>query len=124
MKEANFGIMGLGVMGHMLALNMERNGFRVAGYDLDELIGQHHNIVRHPDMPRTAFKGLWESAKNGNVWNGYVKNRTKEGGFYWVYATVYPVYDEIRNEKTYMSCRRKPSREEIINAEKLYKTLT
>ena len=94
-----------------------------AGYELDELIGKPHNIVRHSDMPKAAFKDLWDTVKKGQVWTGYVKNSTKSGGFYWVYATVYPTRDPHTNEVNYMSCRRKPSKEEIEAAEKLYKTL-
>jgi len=96
---------------------------KVAGYSLSELVGQPHNKVRHEDMPRAAFKDLWDTVKSAKVWNGYVKNKTKDGGYYWVYATVYPMYDEASHTKTYMSCRRKPSKQEIIDAEKLYKTL-
>ncbi|MEA2072719.1 MAG: PAS domain-containing protein [Campylobacterota bacterium] len=96
---------------------------KVAGYTLEELLGQPHSIVRHPDMPKTAFKDLWETVKSGNEWNGYVKNATKNGGYYWVYATVYPMYDEATKQKTFMSCRRKPSKQEIVDAQALYKTL-
>jgi len=96
---------------------------KVAGYSLEELVGKPHNVVRHKDMPKAAFKDLWESVKSGKVWSGYVKNMTKDGGFYWVYATVYPMYDAIRKEQTYLSCRRKPSAQEIQEAEMLYKTL-
>jgi len=96
---------------------------KIAGYKLDELIGKPHNIVRHSDMPRAAFKDLWDTVKEGKVWNGYVKNKTKDGGHYWVYATVYPMYNEVMRQKTYMSCRRKPSKEEIEAAKQLYKTL-
>lgn len=95
----------------------------IAGYSIDELIGKHHNIVRHKDMPRVAFKGLWDTVKRDEIWNGYVKNSTKSGGYYWVYATVYPMYDEVTKLKTYMSCRRKPSKQEIEEAQKLYTTL-
>ncbi len=63
---------------------------KIAGYDIDELIGQPHNIIRHKDMPKAAFKDLWETVKKGNIWTGYVKNRAKNGDFYWVYATVFP----------------------------------
>ena len=62
---------------------------KVAGYHIDELIGQPHNIIRHKDMPKVAFKDLWETVKKGNIWTGYVKNRAKNGDFYWVYATVF-----------------------------------
>jgi aerotaxis receptor len=96
---------------------------KIAGYPLNELVGKPHNIVRHKDMPRVAFKDLWNTVKQGKVWSGYVKNGTKDGGHYWVYATVYPMYDEVRKAKTYMSCRRKPSKQEIIDAQELYKTL-
>ena len=96
---------------------------KVSGYTLEELIGKQHNIVRHPDMPSAAFKDLWETVKSNKIWDGYVKNATKDGGFYWVYATVYPIFDKVRNEQTYLSCRRKPSKQEIEDAEKLYKTL-
>ena len=94
----------------------------IAGYRIDELIGKPHNIVRHPDMPRAAFKDLWDTVKQGDVWTGYVKNNTKGGtGFYWVYATVFPV---MRNGKRfYISCRKKPSADEIESAIALYKTL-
>ena len=96
---------------------------KVAGYKIDELVGQPHNIVRHADMPKAAFKDLWSTVKSGKIWDGYVKNRTKEGGFYWVYATVYPMYDKTLNRQTYLSCRRKPSNREIQEAQALYKTL-
>jgi len=96
---------------------------KIAGYPIEELIGKPHSIVRHPDMPKAAFKDLWETVKSGKIWSGYVKNSTKEGGFYWVYATVYPMYDEETKEQSYLSCRRKPSTQEIQEAQELYKTL-
>jgi aerotaxis receptor len=96
---------------------------KIAGYEIDELVGKPHNVVRHQDMPKAAFKDLWDTVKKGDVWTGYVKNKTKSGGFYWVYATVYPMKDPHNGETRYMSCRRKPSREEIEAAEALYKTL-
>ncbi len=95
----------------------------VAEYSLDELMGQPHNMVRHPDMPKAAFKDLWETVKSGEVWQGYVKNKTKSGGYYWVFATVYP-YKNDQGEQCYMSCRRKPSREDIDKAIDLYKTMS
>ena len=96
---------------------------KVAGYQLEELMGKPHNLVRHPDMPKAAFKGLWETVKKNNIWTGYVKNSTKDGGFYWVFATVFPKYDNINKQTTYISCRRKPSAQEIQSAQDLYKTL-
>lgn len=94
----------------------------IAGYNLDELIGQAHNIVRHQDMPKAAFKDLWETVQRGEVWTGYVKNAVKGGGYYWVYATVYP-FESCDGSKGYMSCRRKPSAQAIAEHEKLYKEL-
>jgi len=96
---------------------------KVAGYTVEELVGKQHNIVRHSDMPKAAFKDLWDTIKSGKVWTGYVKNSTKNGGYYWVFATVYPTYDSVTKQQTYLSCRRKPSKQEIADAEKLYKTL-
>jgi aerotaxis receptor len=95
---------------------------RTAEYSLEELLGKPHNIVRHQDMPKAAFADLWETVKRGEVWHGYVKNATKSGGFYWVFATVYPFKNE-NNEQCYLSCRRKPSRQEVEKHEQLYKTM-
>lgn len=69
---------------------------RVAGYSSEELIGQHHNIVRHPDMPKAAFKDLWAKLKAGQHWRGAVKNRCKDGRYYWVDAFVTPVFENDR----------------------------
>jgi len=93
---------------------------KIAGYSLEELIGKPHNIVRHPDMPRKAFKSLWDTVKRGEIWTGYVKNSVKNGGYYWVYATVYP-FDSCDGGRGFLSCRRKASKKEISEAEALYK---
>ena len=93
---------------------------KIAEYELEELIGKPHNMVRHKDMPRAAFKSLWDTVQAGEVWTGYVKNATKSGGYYWVFATVYP-FESCDGSKGYLSCRRKPSREEIEEHEALYK---
>lgn len=93
---------------------------KIAEYELEDLIGRPHNMVRHQDMPKAAFKSLWDTVKSGNIWTGYVKNATKDGGYYWVYATVYP-FESCDGSKGYLSCRRKPSRQEVEEHEKLYK---
>lgn len=67
---------------------------RVAGYLPEELVGKNHNIVRHPDMPKAAFRDLWEHAKAGRPWRGAVKNRCKDGRYYWVDAYVTPIYQD------------------------------
>lgn len=94
----------------------------MSGYTKEELIGENHYILRHPDMPAVAFAGLWETIMAGTKWHGYVKNLRKDGAFYWVKATVIP---NIRNGKLvgYTSVRRKPSRSKIAESEALYATL-
>ena len=96
---------------------------KVAEYAQEELVGKPHNLVRHQDMPKAAFEDLWKTVKSGQVWQGYVKNKTASGGFYWVYATVYPYKNEA-GEQCYMSIRRKPTRENIQKASELYKTMS
>ena len=93
---------------------------KIAGYTLSELIGNPHSMVRHSDMPKKAFKSLWDTVQKGNIWTGYVKNATKDGGYYWVFATVYP-FESSDGSMGYLSCRRKPTNEEIQKAEILYK---
>ena len=95
---------------------------QIAEYSLDELMGKPHNMVRHKDMPKIAFKDLWETVKKGQIWTGYVKNATKDGGYYWVYATVYP-FESCDGTTGYLSCRKKASDEEIEGHENLYKQL-
>lgn len=95
---------------------------KIANLKPEDIIGQPHNIVRHPDMPRAAFKSLWDDVQNKGFWTGYVKNARKGGGYYWVYATVLRSVD--KNGKTkYVSIRVKPSREEVKKAEALYSSL-
>ncbi|RBQ26332.1 MULTISPECIES: PAS domain-containing protein [Arcobacteraceae] len=94
----------------------------IAEYSVDELIGQPHNIVRHKDMPKAAFKDLWATIKRGEIWTGYVKNATKGGDYYWVYATIFPTITS-EGTKGFLSCRRKASVEEIKIHDKLYKEL-
>ena len=84
----------------------------ISGYSVDELIGQPQSILRHPDMPKAAYKDLWDTVGAGQKWHGYVKNLCKDGSHYWVYATVVP---NVRRGETvgYTSVRRKPSRSKI-----------
>lgn len=94
----------------------------IAGYSKEELIGQPHNIVRHPDMPKAAFADLWSTIQGGKIWKGIVKNKTKDGNYYWVNATAYPSTSS-NGKKRYISVRIKPTRKEIEKAEELYKTM-
>lgn len=94
----------------------------MSGFTEDELIGQPHYILKHPDMPPAAFAGLWETIEKKEKWHGYVKNLRKDGGFYWVYATVIP---NIRKGEivSYTSVRRKPSAKKVAECMELYPTL-
>ena len=92
---------------------------RVSGYSMEELMGQPHNLIRHPDMPPEAYKDMWSTIGRGRSWTGFVKNRRKDGDFYWVQAHVTPI---MRQGKPvgYMSVRTKPTREQVQAAEALY----
>lgn len=96
---------------------------QVAGYSQEELIGQHHNIVRHPDMPKAAFGDLWQHIKNDQPWMGMVKNRCKNGDHYWVQAYVMPIYNEQGQKIGYQSVRTRPTSYQIERAEKVYSRL-
>ena len=95
---------------------------QVSGYEREELQGQPHNLVRHPDMPQAAFADMWATLKKGKPWTGLVKNRRKNGDHYWVRANAMPL---VRGgqAKGYLSVRTKPSRAEIDAAEALYSSL-
>lgn len=94
----------------------------IAGYSRQELIGEPHNLLRHKDMPRIAFQGLWDDIRNKGFWIGIVKNLRKDGGYYWVKATVLRKVDE-NGVVTYLSIRIAPTREEVNGAEALYREL-
>lgn len=81
----------------------------ISGYSERELLGAPHNILRHPDMPRTVFKLLWDTIQGGQEINAYVKNLSKDGRFYWVFANVTPSYDDRGALAGYYSVRRKPN---------------
>lgn len=95
---------------------------QVSGYRLEELTGQPHSLVRHPDMPKAAFADMWTTLQQGEPWTGIVKNRRKNGDHYWVRANAVPM---MRDGKIsgYMSIRTKARPEEIAAAESLYKAL-
>jgi PAS domain S-box-containing protein len=78
---------------------------KISGYTLDELIGQSHNIVRHPDMPQSCFRTLWETIKSGQEWRGKIKNRTKEGDYYWVDAVIKPHFNNDGQIDSYNTIR-------------------
>ncbi|MFC4491856.1 methyl-accepting chemotaxis protein [Chromobacterium aquaticum] len=91
----------------------------ISGFSEDELVGHSHNVVRHPDMPAEAFADLWATIKTGRPWKGLVKNRTKQGHFYWVEAYVTPICENSR-PVGYMSVRSAPTKEQTAEADQLY----
>ncbi|QVQ28646.1 PAS domain-containing methyl-accepting chemotaxis protein [Achromobacter deleyi] len=94
----------------------------VSGFSREELVGAAHNIVRHPDMPEAAFEDLWHTIQRGESWTGVVKNRRKDGSFYWVLANVTPIME--RGETVcYASVRVKPTRAQIESAQDVYARL-
>ncbi len=94
----------------------------VSGYEKEELIGQTHNIVRHPDMPPEAFRDMWATLQSGSTWSALVKNRRKNGDHYWVMANATPII-ENGQPVGYMSVRTTPTRQQIEDAESLYKRM-
>ncbi|GAB3405005.1 methyl-accepting chemotaxis protein [Massilia agilis] len=91
----------------------------VSGFSEEELLGSPHNVVRHPDMPPAAFADLWATLKAGQQWSGMVKNRRKNGDFYWVHANVSPVFENGR-VVAYMSVRTAPAAAQVAQAQALY----
>ncbi len=78
----------------------------ISGYTVDEMVGKPHNIVRHPDMPKSIYESIWKNLKEGKNWKGEIKNRKKDGGYYWVYANISPLFDEDKNIIGYSSVRK------------------
>ncbi len=96
---------------------------RMSGYSEKELLNAPHNILRHQDMPAVVFKLLWDRIKNKKSINAYVKNATKKGDFYWVFANVTASLDNSGNIIGYYSVRRKPSKKGVEAVDGLYSEL-
>ncbi len=94
-----------------------------SGYSEEELLGTQHNIIRHPDMPRSVFKLVWDTIQTGHEFFGYVKNMSKDGGFYWVHTHVTPDFDAANQIVGYTSVRRCPRREAIDKVEPVYRAM-
>ena len=92
----------------------------VSGFSLEEIKGQPHNLVRHPDMPKQAFADMWSTLKQGEPWTALVKNRRSNGDHYWVRANAIPVIRQGK-VKGYMSVRTRPAAEEVTAAEEVYR---
>ncbi|MFA6189839.1 MAG: PAS domain-containing protein [Sulfuricurvum sp.] len=94
----------------------------MSGYGYHELVGQPHNILRHPVMPAAAFADLWATIKSDKIWNGFVCNRCKNGDYYWVYATVSAIKTS-NGARHYLSVRRRPTQKEVEHYSAMYKTM-
>jgi len=97
---------------------------RLAGYSEAEVLGQPHNVIRHPDMPRCVFKLLWDTIASGKECFAYVVNRSKNGDHYWVLAHVTPTFNAAGEIVSYHSNRRVPTRQAVAKAEALYAELS
>ena len=94
-----------------------------SGYSEAELLGSQHNIIRHPDMPRSAFKLVWDTIETGKEMFAYVKNMSRDRGFYWVFAHITPDLDASGNIVGYTSVRRCPKRSAIDKIEPVYRQM-
>lgn len=95
---------------------------KISGYTPSELIGQPHNIIRHPDMPKSTYADMWKTIEAGDTWEGYVKNLRKDGGYYWVFARVSTVKKDGKAVE-YKSMREPVSQEKKIEIQNLYDEL-
>ena len=96
---------------------------QIVAMDESELIGQPHNVIRHPDMPKIIFKYLWSHLHHGEEIHAYVKNLCSDGSFYWVMANVTPSFDSNNKIIGYHSSRRNPTKEAMSIIKPLYKQL-
>ena len=118
LAEDEFIVSKTDLKGKILYAN--RAFMRISGYAEPELLGKPHSIIRHPDMPRGVFRLLWQTIREGQECFAYVKNRTKEGGYYWVFANVTADRDQENRISGFFSVRRKVRREVIPYIEELY----
>ena len=95
----------------------------MTGYTKEELIGAPHNINRHPDMPKVAFKQMWDTIKKGQYWEGYVKNMRKDGRYYLVVVWIKPKFDDEGNIIGYIAGRKIPDRDAMNAALAQYRQL-
>lgn len=95
----------------------------ISGYEPEELIGQPHNIIRHPDMPKEAFEKMWETIRGGQTWHGLVKNLRKDGRYYWVDTEIVPVREDDGSISGYIAARKPASRKNIEETERVYENM-
>ncbi len=102
---------------------VNRKFVEMSGYSKEEAVGQPHNILRHPDMPKAAFDQMWKTIQSGKIWEGYVKNLRKDGKFYWVIVNIVPKLDENGEIVGYIASRKVPKRMDIKSIELTYKEM-
>ena len=102
---------------------VNRKFIEMTGFPKEDLIGVPHSINRHPDMPKAAFKGMWETIKNGEYWEGYVKNMAADGRYYLVVVWIKPRFDDKGNIIGYIAGRKVPDKFKMDKALSLYKEM-
>jgi aerotaxis receptor len=118
LKDGEYIVSKTDLKGNITYVN--RPFMEISGFSEEELIGSAHNLVRHPDMPEGAYADLWKTLQSGKAWRGLVKNRCKNGDYYWVEANANPFWKDGKI-MGYMSLRTKPSRAQVEAAEHLYR---
>ncbi len=121
MREEDFLVSKTDLKGRITYGNRTFTEF--SGYSESELLGTQHNIIRHPDMPRGVFKFLWDTLEQGSECFAYVKNMSKDGGFYWVFANVTPSLDVRGGTEGYLSVRRKPNAKAVALMADVYQLM-
>ncbi|WP_324172263.1 PAS domain-containing protein [Sulfurimonas sp.] len=95
----------------------------VSGYKVSELVGSNHNIIRHPDMPKSIFAKMWNTIESGESWNGLVKNLRKDGLYYWVYTEITPIFNKNNEITGYIASRKNAPRKDIEESDELYRKI-
>ncbi|MEI6746169.1 MAG: PAS domain-containing protein [Methylococcaceae bacterium] len=121
MREQDFIVSKTDLTGRILYGN--ETFIEFSGYEEEELLGQPQNIIRHPDMPRLIFKLLWDCITNDKEIFAFVKNSSKDGGFYWVFAQVAPTFNRQQQKIGYTSVRRMPNPKAIPSISELYEKM-
>ncbi|CAK0772437.1 Aerotaxis receptor Aer [Gammaproteobacteria bacterium] len=121
MREEDFIVSKTDLTGKIIYGN--RIFIEFSGFTEKELLNKQHSIIRHPDMPRGVFKFLWDTIQAGNECFAYVKNMSKDGSFYWVFANVTPSFDIQGNMIGYFSVRRKPKSQAITTMTEVYRAM-
>ncbi|PHR55368.1 MAG: aerotaxis receptor Aer [Arcobacter sp.] len=95
----------------------------ISGYTREELIGQPHNIIRHPDMPKEAFSKVWSTIQAGQIWHGLIKNLRKDGQYYWVETEILPSKDNDGKVIGYVAARKAASRKDVQETSEMYQIM-